>query len=233
MKKVALAFLFGAALASTCAHAIVFTATTYTTGATAMAGSASDSDSGTSPPAPLVLKSTAHVDTATDSAFADATADNFFLAVTSEVKSSLETSTAVGNAGFNGDFAFPAGPCRVAGCANQLLLSIRFDAQGDIADNGTTETLLAVTLVGDGVSLFDKVFSAPGPLPLLIDVPFGTHLGNLDITLTNTSDAEVGNAFGLTSASFGIAAVPEPATWIALAAGLFVLSLLLRRAHAS
>jgi hypothetical protein len=235
MKKVALALVLGAALGSSTAHAIVFTSTSFTTVANASVGNVlpPSGDFDTSPPSPLVLNSTAKINTGTDSSFANATGDTLFLVANSEAKSSVESAHADGSADFNGQFMFPIGSCQAVGCVDKLPLSIGFDAQAKVTGSGTAETKLTVTMFGDGAPLFDQDFTNPGTLNLSIDVPFGTQLGNLDLTLTSTSDATIGTAFGLASASFNVTVVPEPAIWGFLASGILLLLYRHRRVRAA
>jgi len=233
MKKVAWALVLGAALGSSAAHAIVFTSTSFTTVANALTDTAFNTDSKTNPPSLLVLNSTAQSDTGADSSFANATADTLFLVANSEAKSSVGSAHADATAEFNGDFTFPIGSCQAVGCIDKLPLSIGFNAQAKVTGSGTAETKLTVTMFGDGNQLFDQVFINPGTLNLLVDVPFGTQLGNLDLTLTSTSDATIGTAFGLASASFNVTVVPEPSAWGFLGFGLLLLLYRHRRTRAA
>lgn len=217
--------LMGAMLGSGYAQAIVFDTTTYTTDAVALAGTASDSHSATSPPSPVALASTAHVTAGHDSAFAHASTDSAFLAAASQASAESGTATGAAVSAFDGDFSFPASTCVAAGCISHLLLSIDFMATQAASPGASHEALLAITLLGDGLTLLDRQFDAPAKLLLPIDVPFGTRLGSLDVTLTSTSDAGTGSALGFATASFRVDAVPEAQTWAALVCGLIGLAL--------
>jgi hypothetical protein len=217
--------LLGAMLGSGYAQAIVFDTTTYTTDAVALAGAASDSQSATSPPSPAALASTAHVTAGHEAAFAHASTDSSFLAAASQATAASGTATAAAVSAFDGDFLLPASSCMAAGCVAHLLLSIDFLATQAVSPGASHAALLSITLLGDGVTLLDRQFDAPGKLLLPIELPSAIHSGNLDITLTSTSDAGAGSALGFATASFRADVVPEAQTWIALVCGLFVLAL--------
>lgn len=203
---------------------ITFTSTSYDTHASAFAGPASDGpDDQSGDP---VLLSSAFVATATDSAAADAIADHLFLAASTEAISTLEASGAEAIAGFSGSFFTPGGA---------FSLWLDFEDFSDALGDGSAGAELFVTLVVDGLTLFDESYT----VSQLMGADFATAAGLaglLDITLVSLSDAfGDGSGFNLASADFSLNTVslntvPVPASLALLLAGLGGLTVVQRRA---
>lgn len=192
---------------------IVFTQVTQTTFAQADAGDASDGPNqnlgdGTG----FIDATAAALGTDGDTASAVAFADNLFLTTTSEASGIANPASGTAVSTFSGLFDAQPG---------LLNLSFDYDAFVDTLISGVATNSLAVTLVVNGITLYDAVLADV----TLFSQDFllaGGGSGLLDLTLIGTANAVAGDyAFSLASvnARLDTTAVPEPASLALLLAG--------------
>jgi hypothetical protein len=189
-------------------------------------GNPVDADfSDTSPPTSLL--GSANLDATVDptlksTAFASAQTDNGFLSTDIELSSSnQENNFGFAAAEFSTLFTAPGG---------KLQLSLLFDNQAEATGtNSQVETQLHFTLSSNG-PLLDEMLQVTGddlrkqqPIERTLELAEGTFV-NLDILLTSTGNVSDGGSFDLSSVSFQLDQVPEPATLLNLLAGLSLLA---------
>ncbi|MDP2832455.1 MAG: PEP-CTERM sorting domain-containing protein [Pseudomonadota bacterium] len=195
---------------------IVFTSADYTTFALASVGAVDDGPyAGTAPPSSLPLFSSASLATPDDSATATGIADNQLLSATTEAVSSVAGSSARAVSTFLGGFTTSG---------EKLSLSVIFDDVIDLLGDGSAGSELFVTLIVDGLTLFDASYTADQ----IINADFLTQVGlfgSLDLTLVSVADAQNGFGFNLASADFSLNSVPEPASLALLLGGLGLLGM--------
>lgn len=209
MNKLFAAFVLFATCSAAQAATPSFLDTLYTTSAFASVGAAADRPRGSATPAPLPLLSSAALSRPGGSGSASAIADQLFLSTTAEADSLDADASSTAVSTFSGT---------LTGTGLPLLLSINFDSQ-TAGIPGAANNLLALSIVANGVTLLDETFSGTAKIVrrLTLDSP---ALLQFDLSLASDAFAFGGTALGLSSASFSIAAVPEPDTWMLMGAGL-------------
>ena len=197
MKKyLLLLLLLGSWGTSLFAAPLSFTSSQYRADATALAGSATDSNSAVSPPSALLVSAAAS--TALSSASSSGATDIGFLGTAIDVTGNMEEASGVGNAEFNGRFIAPGGP---------ILISIQFESQSNISGDGFAEGQLTLSLVSNGIPLPVEIFTVSGIIERVFNLPAGAD-SLLDLFLTSTGTATDGTAFNQATASFNVS-VPE------------------------
>lgn len=202
----------------------------YTTSAFAEVGSISDGiDAASSPPSALPVLSTASVISAdpsvNESAFADAIADDGFLAVSPEVHGNRNHAGAVAEASL---------VTELLGIGSYTLL-LDFDNFIDLA-GGEASAALGLTLSVGSHTLIDEIFSTSAEILRHFALAPGES-GLLQVSLIGTADAfpdgtlPATDLFGFNLASVGISlvAVPSPTPLTLLGAALLPVVRMTRR----
>lgn len=214
------------AAANAVAGPIVFTHSEYTVFASADLGANTEGPfTQTSPPAELPLLVDANLGDFNNSSSATGIANAGQFDVSTEAISLDAFAAAVAGAGFSGEFT---------GTGERVEFLIDFSNFNDVID-GMAGAQLFVTLLSDGISLFDEIFSSSQIVQQSFMLSAGTT--NLfDIQLISSAEAEgsvagTARGFNLASAAFGInaAPAPEPAmVWLMLV-GMGLLALTRRK----
>jgi hypothetical protein len=218
MKKYGLALLLGLWGTSLFATPLSFTSSQYQTDASALVGNTTDSNSDTSPPLFLQVSATAgfpNSDFASSDGTAEETPDYRFLGTAIDVTGVTEEASGAGNAEFRGEFIAPGGP---------ILISIQFNSQSDISEDGTAEGQLSLSLISNGIPLPVETFTVSGIIERGVNLPAGAA-GELDLFLTSTATATDGIAFNQATATFDVS-VPEAPTLLIFLLGLALMIVL-------
>lgn len=221
MIKQLLSALLAAVALSATASPIVFFDTRYdvTTLATTWDG-APGFDAQTDPSAAVPLLSQAVSIGSTDIATAGAVAGAGLLGTSADATSAAgDVASAVATAGFSGWFMN----------GGTVILDIDFTGTDTMSDSGLAETLLFVSLVSDGVTLFSDYIV--GRTQLTYQALAGTR-SYLELLLSSSASAGfpqgLGNAAGSGLVSFS-GTVPLGATWTFVLMGLAALAAVRRR----
>ena len=193
----------------------------YTTSAFAEVGSDSDGiNADSSPPGALPLFSSASVIGADASvnefAFADAIADDGFLAVAPEAQGSLSHAGAVAEASLVTELLD----------AGSYFLLLDFDNFIDLA-GGEASAVLGLTLSIGSHTLFDEIFTSSAEISRLFVLAPG-EFGLLNVSLIGSADAFPDGtlpasdlyAFNLASVGISLVAVPSPTPLVLIGAAL-------------
>ncbi len=214
MKKyLLLLLLLGSWGTSLFATPLSFTDSRYQAGATALAGSATDSNSAVSPPSALLVS--AATSTNFSSASSAGATDIGFLGTAIDVAGNLEEVSGVGNAEFKGEFIAPGAP---------ILISIQFESQSDISGDGFAEGQLILSLIINGIPLPPETFTVPGVIERVFNLPAGAD-SLLELFLTSTGTATNGTAFNQVTAAFNVSVPEAPMAAIFLTGLALMLSL--------
>ena len=156
---------------------LVFTNTLYLTDALALAGTANDTQSDSSPPTAFPLLTIAAVDTDTASASAAGSADVGFLGSAASASSTVDPASALASSEFIGDFVALGGAIR---------LLLNFDTLNNGTDGANADSSILLTLIADGETFLNEVFNTAQSIDRLIALPGGAlatlaHLSQLDI----------------------------------------------------
>jgi hypothetical protein len=210
IKRILLACLTALTFVSE-AGAVTFSNTQFDVTAIALTDGAPGIDSQSGPPLPTPVSASAASVGVTDVATAGAIGAPGLLTASADASASSGIASAVATSHFSGSFLMSA---------LEPLLTIDFTSLNFGTGSGVGATSLFVSLTSNGVVLFQDVLSNPSVLKYAI-APGGTNF--LDLTLT--SEASAGFPQGLGDGStFGqvaiASAVPLPAPWLLLLAGL-------------
>ena len=228
--------IFAALVFASCAASalpIDLSSALYTTSAFAEVGSDSDGiNADSSPPGALPLFSSASVIGADPSvnefAFADAIADDGFLAVAPEVQGSLSHAGAVAEAALATELS----------AAGRYWLLLDFDNFTKLA-GGEASAVLGLTLSVGSHTLFDEIFTSSAEITRLFVLAPG-ELGVLNVSLIGTADAFPDGTlpaidlygFNLASVGVSLVAVPSPTPLVLMGAALLPIVRLTRSRRA-
>ena len=209
-KKVLIACLAAFAFASQ-ADAVTFFNTQYDVTAIALSDGAPGFDSQSGPPSATPVSASAASVGATDIATAGAIGAAGLLSASADASGGGGIASAVATSHFSGSFLMSA---------LEPLLAIDFTSLNFGTGSGLGASSLFVSLTSNGVVLFQDVLSSPSVLKWAI----ATGSTNfLDVTLTSEASAGFPQGLG-DGSSFGqvaiTSAVPLPAPWLLLLAGL-------------
>ena len=204
---------------------ILFTQSEYTVFASAELGAEIDGPVAlSSPPSTLPLIASANLSNGSNSSFGTGLTNEGLLVATTQAFSLGSFASGVAGSGFSGEFI---------GTGEQVNFSIDFSSFHNVI-NGLADAQLFVTLVSDGTTLFDEIFSSSQRVQESFTLGLGsTNL--FDFQLISNADAlgsatNPGLGFNLATASFSVSAVPEPGmAWLMLA-GIGLVGLARRKA---
>lgn len=214
-------------LAAAPAFAVTFTSADYSTAASASAQGMTDSDADSGGAVALPLFSTATAAGLQDFATAAATASEGLLSAVASVDSLAAAASAQVEARFVGTLAD----------SGRLRFSFELASDGTVGGGGAGGTaagllsvLLTSTLGNTTSTLLSTSFSATGNHVFDFDLAAGSSTA-LDLRLAgNAATSALGqSAAQFSQLSFSVTAVPEPASWLMLAAGMAGLGAFRRR----
>jgi len=215
------------AAANAFAQPIVYTTTEYTTFASIDLGSdTSGLLSKINPPDPLPLLSSAVLADAGNSSSASGSANTGQLNVSTETVSSSLFAVASAGAGFSGMFT---------GTGQRVDFKIDYSTSGDNFGGGLGGSQLFVTLLSNGVTLFDQIFSDTALIQQSFILSSGsTNLFDIQLISNAEADGSLDNIMlgsNIASAAFSInaAPVPEPSMIWLMLGGLGLLGIKARR----
>ena len=223
MKRIIALVLLGFCGTALQAAPLVFTNTLNLTDARALAGAANDANSDSSPPTAFPSLTIAAVDTDTASASAAGSADVGFLGSAASASSTVDPASALASSEFIGNFVALGGAIR---------LSLNFDTLNNGTDGANADSSILLTLIADGETFLNEVFNTAQSIDRLITLPGGA-LATLDLLLTSSADATVGDALAVATLTFQAAQVPTAPTLALVLLGLLALAYRLRLARRS
>ncbi len=204
--------------ANVIAAPIIFTQSEYTSFASVdMGDKTSGLNSNSSPPDALPLVSSANLADSGNSSSATGSANTGQLDVSTDTLGSSLLAAATSGAGFSGTFT---------GTGQSVNFVIDYSTSDEVFFGGLAGSQLFVTLLSNGVTLFDGTFSSTQQLNQNFILPSGSN--NLfDIQLVSNAvsdgtlgDIAVGSNIASVAFSLNAAPVPEPSMAWLMAGGL-------------